>query len=91
MNTKQPTPAQVKLQAMLARAKAHLSSATVAQVKAVQALVKENDVHDIDLSNLVPASAPAHEKEEALDTVISVISAPQVTVASAASEASERL
>lgn len=90
MNTKQPTPAQVKLQAMLARAKAHLSSATVAQVKAVQALVKENGVHDIDLSNLVPASAPAHEKEEALDTVISVISAPQVTVASAASEASER-
>ena len=49
------TPAQLKLQALLAKAKANLAAATVPQVQAVIAVAEANKVHDIDLSNVVPA------------------------------------
>ena len=75
------TPAQVKLQAMLAKARANIAAASVAQVEAVQALVVANDVHDIDLSNVVPESATDAEKEEALDAVISAQPMPNLATA----------
>ena len=85
------TPAQIKLQAMLAKARANLAASSVAQVQAVQALVVANDVHDIDLSNVVPAKATEAEKEEALDAVISAqsVELSSSAVASAGSEATE--
>ena len=86
------TPAQIKLQAMLAKARANLAASSVAQVQAVQALVVANDVHDIDLSNVVPAKATEAEKEEALDAVISAqsVELSSSAVASAGSAATER-
>ena len=86
------TPAQIKLQAMLAKARANLAASSVAQVQAVQAIVVANDVHDIDLSNVVPAKATEAEKEEALDAVISAqsVELSSSAVASAGSEATER-
>lgn len=86
------TPAQLKLQAMLAKARANLAASSVAQVQAVQALVVANNVHDIDLSNVVPAKATEAEKEEALDAVISAqsVELSSSAVASAGSAATER-
>ena len=86
------TPAQIKLQAMLAKARANLAASSVAQVQAVQAMVVANDVHDIDLSNVVPAKATEAEKEEALDAVISAqsVELSSSAVASAGSAATER-
>lgn len=65
------TPAQIKLQALLAKAKASISAASVPQVQAVLAAATANGVHDIDLSNLIPKKASEPEKEEALDNLIS--------------------
>ena len=86
------TPALIKLQAMLAKARANLAASSVAQVQAVQALVVANDVHDIDLSNVVSEKATEAEKEEALDAVISAqsVELSSSAVASAGSEATER-
>lgn len=65
------TPAQIKLQALLAKAKANLSAASVPQVQAVIAVAETNKVDDIDLSNVVPAKADEATKEAALDAVVS--------------------
>lgn len=75
------TPAQIKLEAMLAKARAHLAASSAAQVQEVLDVAIKNKVHDIDLSNVVGKKATEAEKEEALDAVISSL----VPSASAAS------
>ncbi len=75
------TPAQIKLEAMLAKAKAHLAASSAAQVQEVLDAAIKNKVHDIDVSNLASKKATEAEKEEALDAVISSL-VPSASVAS---------
>jgi hypothetical protein len=75
------TPAQIKLEAMLAKARAHLAASSAAQVQEVLDVAIKNKVQDIDLSNVVGKGATEADKEEALDAVISSL----VPSASAAS------
>jgi len=77
MTTKPLTPAQIKLQALLAKARANVASASVAQVEAVLATATANAVHDIDLSNVTSRTASEAENAEALDAVISAMPTAQ--------------
>ena len=65
------TPAQLKLEALLAKARAQQAASSTEQIKAMLGEVASKQVHDIDLSNVTSPKATEAENLEALDAVIS--------------------
>lgn len=64
-------PRQLKLKALLERARAQIAASTPQQVEQVMEAAEKVGATDIDVSNIVPATATEEEKDEALDVVIS--------------------
>ena len=66
---KAKTPAQIKLEALLAKARAQQAASSTEQIKAMLGEVQAKGVHDIDLSNIT--SKKATEAENVLIPLIS--------------------
>ena len=67
------TPAQIKLEALLAKARAQQAASSTEQIKAMLGEVQAKGVHDIDLSNITSKKATEAENAEALDAVVSAL------------------
>ena len=67
------TPAQIKLEALLAKARAQQAASSTEQIKAMLGEVQAKGVHDIDLSNITSRKATEAENAEALDAVVSAL------------------